>query len=48
MALFKELCEGNLPLFHLNYGIITLLPKPILSYMSTQSKLQNIYKGGYQ
>jgi hypothetical protein len=48
MALFKEFREGNLSLFQLNYGIITLLPKPILSYMSTQSKPQNIYKGGYQ
>jgi hypothetical protein len=27
MALFKELHNGSLPLFHLNYGIITLLPK---------------------
>jgi hypothetical protein len=27
MALFKEFHEGNVPLFHLNYGIITLLPK---------------------
>jgi hypothetical protein len=27
MVLFKELHEGTLPLFHLNYGVITLLPK---------------------
>jgi hypothetical protein len=27
MALFKEFHNGSLPLFHLNYGIITLLPK---------------------
>jgi hypothetical protein len=27
MALFKEFYNGSLPLFHLNYGIITLLPK---------------------
>jgi hypothetical protein len=27
MALFKEFHEGTLPLFHLNYGVITLLPK---------------------
>jgi hypothetical protein len=27
MALFKELHEGNLPNFNLNFGIITLLPK---------------------
>jgi hypothetical protein len=27
MALFKEFHDGTLPLFYLNYGIITLLPK---------------------
>jgi hypothetical protein len=27
MALFKDFYEGNLPLFSLNFGIITLLPK---------------------
>jgi hypothetical protein len=27
MALFKELHDGTLPLSHLNYDIITLLPK---------------------
>jgi hypothetical protein len=27
MALFKEFHDGTLPLSHLNYGIITLLPK---------------------
>jgi hypothetical protein len=27
MALFKDFHEGNLPLFSLNFGIITLLPK---------------------
>jgi hypothetical protein len=27
MALFKEFHNGSLPLFHLNYGIIMLLPK---------------------
>jgi hypothetical protein len=27
MALFKDFHAGTLPLFHLNYGIITLLPK---------------------
>jgi exonuclease III len=27
MALFKQFHEGNLPLFSLNFGIITLLPK---------------------
>jgi hypothetical protein len=27
MDLFKEFHEGTLPLFHLNYGVITLLPK---------------------
>jgi hypothetical protein len=27
MALFKEFHEGTLPLFQLNYGVITLLPK---------------------
>jgi hypothetical protein len=27
MALFKEFHEGKLPLFNLNFGIITLLPK---------------------
>jgi hypothetical protein len=27
MALFKEFHDGTLPLFHLNYGIITLPPK---------------------
>jgi hypothetical protein len=27
MALFKDFHEGRLPLFSLNFGIITLLPK---------------------
>jgi hypothetical protein len=27
MALFKDFHDGNLPLFSLNFGIITLLPK---------------------
>jgi hypothetical protein len=27
MALFKEFHDGTLALFHLNYGVITLLPK---------------------
>jgi hypothetical protein len=27
MVLFKEFHEGTLPLFHLNYGVIMLLPK---------------------
>ena len=27
MAMFKQLQEGNLPLFKLNFGVITLLPK---------------------
>ena len=27
MALFVQLIQGNLPLFKLNFGVITLLPK---------------------
>jgi hypothetical protein len=31
MALFKEFHDGTLPLFHLNYGVIMLLPKQKVS-----------------
>jgi hypothetical protein len=27
MALFRDFHAGNLPLFNLNFGILTLLPK---------------------
>jgi hypothetical protein len=27
LALFKDFCEGHLPIYSLNFGVITLLPK---------------------
>jgi hypothetical protein len=51
MALFKEFHNRSLPLFHLNYGIITLLRKnkdAISSNLLAKCELQNFYKGSGQ
>jgi hypothetical protein len=56
MALFKDFYEDRLPLFSLNFGIITLLPKQkeashikhFLTHMLTKCQFQIFYKGDSQ
>ena len=47
MAMFIQFQQGNLPLFRLNFGVITLLPKKrkcgsnttVLTYLPVKRKL---------
>jgi hypothetical protein len=54
MALFNEFHEDKLPLYRLNFGIITLLPKTgrshtyktIPTYLLAKYEVQDIHQSG--